>query len=210
MDWTRKLEMKYRRFAIKGILNYVIAGQVLVFGIVLLINQNLPLQLMFFTPYILQGEIWRIITFIFLPSSYSFIWFPISAMFYYFIGMQLEHSWGEFKLNLYFWLSVIGSICAGALVGYTDNSALLSALFLAYAMLYPNRSVMLMMVIEVKVAWLGYAAGAFWLYNFIMASWQGKISLVFGMLGFIVFFGPTLFKTIRAYIRRQIWRNKNR
>ncbi len=210
MDWVRKLERKFGRYAITGLMNYVVAGQVFVYGVMLLVNQYFGGYITFSRSAILQGEVWRIITFIFYPATTSIFWFVFVAYFYYFIGQLLEHTWGKFRLNLYFFLGMLGAIIAGFLFGYTSNGALLTSLFLAYAMLYPEREVLVMFILPVKVKWLGWLAGAQWLFSFLLSGLAGKAALLLGMLGFILFFGQDFWNSGRAKIRREIWRHKNR
>ena len=47
---------------------------------------------------ILQGQIWRIVTFIIQPPSDSLIFIVFVLYLYYMIGKQLEAAWGAFVL----------------------------------------------------------------------------------------------------------------
>ncbi len=45
---------------------------------------------MFSRSLIFKGQIWRLITFIFVPGNTSIFWFALSMYFYWFIGSNLS------------------------------------------------------------------------------------------------------------------------
>lgn len=68
MNWLDRLERKMRRFSIPRLMDYIIGGM----GIVFLANLLLPVDLyrLFALDMgrVLQGEIWRLVTFIFFAA----------------------------------------------------------------------------------------------------------------------------------------------
>ena len=58
---------------------------------------------------LLHGEVWRLVTFVFVPAYSSPFALLISLYFYYWIGSTLERQWGTAKFNLYY--------ISGALLG---------------------------------------------------------------------------------------------
>ncbi len=210
MNWLRTLERKVSRYTINNLMNYIVAGQVLVFGIMFLIDASFYYNIILWRSEILRGEVWRLITFVFAPTSTQVLWFAISAYFYYIIGKTLEYTWGTTRFNLYFLFGMLGAIAAGMLTGYADNSTLLLSLFFAFAMLYPEREVLVFFVLPVKMKWLGWLSGALWAWSFLTASWVGRVGLVFSMAGFFIYFGKDFYDGIRARVRRELWRRKNR
>ena len=54
------------------------------------------------------------------------------------------------------------------------------------------------------------SAAAMWLFSFLTAGWLYKVSYLLSMLGFVLFFGPQALRSIRAWIRREQWKRKNR
>lgn len=74
--------------------------------------------LSFDTSAILQGQVWRIITFIFVPTGSSNIFFFVLTLyFYYFIGSALEREWGSNKFTVFYFFGVILNIILGFFVG---------------------------------------------------------------------------------------------
>lgn len=89
------MERRFGKYAIKNLMLYIIALYVL--GII--INIWTPLvydtYLALDAQKILQGQVWRIVTFIIQPPSNTNIIFLIFVLyFYYMIGTVLENIWG--------------------------------------------------------------------------------------------------------------------
>jgi hypothetical protein len=58
---------------------------------------------------VLDGELWRLVTFIAIPLSDSFLMFFI-LWFLYYIFKTLRSEWGDFKFSLYFFLAWFGAV----------------------------------------------------------------------------------------------------
>ena len=90
---------KIGRYAVPNLMLYIIimygAGYVLY-----LINPAFYAQYLCLNAQaILHGQVWRIITFIIQPPSYSLIWMLVALSLYYFIGKELERAWGTSVLT---------------------------------------------------------------------------------------------------------------
>ena len=68
-NWLNKLERKYGRFGIPNLTNILVAGQILVFAIELFIDRTITAWVGLNRFFLLQGQIWRAITFVFIPFS---------------------------------------------------------------------------------------------------------------------------------------------
>jgi hypothetical protein len=94
-----EIELKYRRYAISNLMTYIIALNAVVFVIDLFIPQsNLFAKLALNPAMILRGEVWRLITFLFLPPSTSPIWISICPILLLSGGQQPGESMGELPL----------------------------------------------------------------------------------------------------------------
>ena len=69
MNWITKLERKYGRFCIPNLINVLIGGQILVYAIELFVNQYISFALSLSRDGLLAGQIWRALTFVFVPFS---------------------------------------------------------------------------------------------------------------------------------------------
>lgn len=211
MNWLSKLERRYGRFCIPNLISVLIAGQIVVYAVELFVNQYIAAELMLLRTGLMAGQLWRLVTFIFVPfSSGSILSFVIGTYFTWFIGSALEREWGDFRFNLYILLGMVGAVAACLATGYATTYCLSLSLFLAFAMLYPEMEVLLFFVLPVRVKYLGIVAAAVWALSFLTASGAGKVNYLLCMLGFIVFFGPQLWRSVRAWWRREQWKRQNR
>lgn len=212
MNWITKLERKYGRFCIPNLINILIGGQILVYAIELFVNQYISFYLSLSRSALFAGQIWRLFTFVLVPFSGGG---PLSVVlgiyFTWFIGTALEREWGDFRYTVYFLLGMAGTVLACLLTGVTASTYCLSlSLLLAFAMLYPEVQILLFFVIPIRVKYFGLLAAAMWVLSFATTSLPGKLSLLLSMLNVWVFFAPMGYRSIRAWIRREQWKRKNR
>lgn len=74
------------------------------------------LGLLSFSPTaILHGQIWRLVTFVFVPTN-SGIWLLISLYFYYFVGSVLEREWGAGRFTIFYLSGMLLTIVYGFIV----------------------------------------------------------------------------------------------
>ncbi len=105
MNWLNKLERKLGRYAIPNLILYLIGA----YSVGFVLNMVAPsiLNYLNFQPYyILHGQIWRLVTWIFMPTDSNILFLIIMMMLYYQLGMALERTWGTFRFNVY----IIGGI----------------------------------------------------------------------------------------------------
>ena len=211
-NWLNRLERKYGRFGIPNLTNILVAGQILVFAVELFVNSTITLWLGLSRFLLLQGQVWRVLTFVFIPfSGGSILSVVLGIYFTWFIGTALEREWGDFRYTVYFLLGMAGTVLACLLTGVTASTYCLSlSLLLAFAMLYPEVQILLFFVIPIRVKYFGLLAAAMWVLSFATASLPGKLSLLLSMLNVWVFFAPVGYRSIRAWIRREQWKRKNR
>lgn len=221
MKWFYKLEYKHPNWCIPNLMLVVIAGQALVY----VVNQfsygfSLIEKLYLNFNMILHGEVWRLLTFLFVPESTTPIMLLITLYFYYFIGHGLELAWGDFKFNVYYLFGALGAIAASALsmvltgYGYGSASYLNLSLFFAYAMLWPNTQLLLFFIIPVKIKYLAWFSGAVCLVNFIFGLWPSRLAIVLSLVNFLLFFGGDFLRNARNEVKyfrtRQMWKRNNR
>ncbi len=212
MHWMDKLERKLGRYAVPHMM-YVVTGIMLaVFAANLVLGGIVSPMLFFHRGLILQGQVWRIITFIFLPPSTSVLWIAFSLYFYCLMGNALESAWGTFRFNLFYLCGVAGSILAGFITGTGVNHFLNMSLFFAYAAVYPENQIMLFFFLPIKVKWLAAANALYFLYMFVVGGWTARAAILFSLLNIWLFFGGDLFRHIRQQAgywktRRQFRKN---
>lgn len=214
MNWLNRMEYKYgRRFGIPNLMIYITATMLAVFVIDTVLPVSILQYIGFSRARILQGEIWRLITFIFEPTSYRPITLIISLYFYYFIGNTLENIWGPFRFTVYYIFGVIGAIIGGMIAGGATNSYLNLSLFFAFAHLFPEQQVLLFFIIPIKIKYLAWVNWFFFLASFIMGGLVTKVAILFSLLNFFLFFGKDIWRNMKdkyyTYKRRRNFKNNN-
>lgn len=71
---------------------------------------SLSYYLMFDREAIFHGQIWRLVSFIFMPPSSSPVFLLISLMFYWYLGTSLQNTWGTFRFTVYYLCGMLGAI----------------------------------------------------------------------------------------------------
>jgi membrane associated rhomboid family serine protease len=190
---VNELRRKWNRFLYnnsdKGIPNlmlYLSLGTVLVYFFMMIDPSNVIYQFIRFDrQLILQGQVWRLFTYIFVPNS-SGIWLFLLLFAYYGIGRMVEAAWGTLKFNLFYLTGVIIMDLGALLLGTTASSYYLNlSLFLALATMYPDNKVLFMYIIPLKMKYLAW----FYLIMLVLDVVGGDFSAVFALLNYFLFFG---------------------
>ncbi|NMC57380.1 MAG: rhomboid family intramembrane serine protease [Eubacteriaceae bacterium] len=210
MKFLYKMERKFGRFAIKNLMLHITILNAIVYLTSYLFTTFSLVSYMALVPnLVMQGQVWRIITYVFVPPNVSIILTAITLYFYYFIGLSLEHRWGSFKFNVYYLLGIILTAAASMISGYTIVGTYLNlSLFFAFAMLYPNMEVLFFFVIPIKVKYLAYFDAAFYAYVLIKGTPNDRIAIIGSLLNFFIFFGPDIYKMIK--LRIKVMKNRSR
>ena len=112
MKWLDRLERKYGRYAIKNLMLYIVILNAVVYVLMMIPGTNLINKFILDPQLVLKGEIWRLVTYIFIPPNASPIFIIFVLYFYYMIGSNLENEWGSFRFNLYYFLGMLGTTIA--------------------------------------------------------------------------------------------------
>ena len=205
-DGVQRFCAAHPRFGIPNLMRVIVIGNVAVYVLMLLTQANDANALSFLTfnlNALLHGEVWRLVTFVFVPAYSSPFALLISLYFYYWIGSTLERQWGTAKFNLYYisgaLLTVLGVVLASLITG---NPYLTAAgtgyvnlsMFFAFAFLFPDTTVLLYFILPVKMKWLAYLDGALFAFDIIKAigahNWAGVVLPIVALLNFAVFIWP--------------------
>lgn len=187
----QRLERKLGRFAIPHAIR-ILAGFQLLVWLLWIINRDLGTLLAMDAEAILRGEVWRLVGFLFLPIGVGLLTL-IAIMFLFFIGEGLEQAWGPFRVNLYLLVTVVAVFWANYLFGAPGVSFFVkSGLIMAFATVYPQHTIMLMLVIPIKMKWVGWIAALTCLFYFWGGPGQVSIAVVASLFPFALFVLPGL------------------
>jgi len=208
LKWFNKLERKYGRYAIRDLMTYIVILNAVVYVITLMLpDSNLYYKFSLNPALILKGEVWRLVTFLFLPPFEHPIWIVFTLYFYYLVGSNLEHQWGSFRLNLYYLIGVLSTIAA-SFIGFStlSNEHLNLSLFLAFAHLFPNFELLIFFILPVKVKFLAWLEWAFIIISVIFFPLPLKLAAIASVVNYFLFFGSELKTTIK--LRWQTYKNR--
>lgn len=197
--YLNKLERKIGRYAVPYLMYVVSAVTLAVYLIELLLpSAQLSSWLSLNMAQVLNGQVWRLVTFIFIPQATSIFWLLIELYFYCFIGSVLEREWGSFRLNVFYLFGMIGAILAAAITGYGVNIYLNLSLFFAFAILYPDEEVLLFFILPIKMKYLAIADAVFFGIRLILGSWADRLAIIMSLVNVIIFFGPSFLETVKS------------
>ena len=204
-DAVQRFCARHPRFGIPNLMLYIVAGNVIVYLLMMFTQANDANALAFLTlntSAVLKGELWRIITYVFVPTSSGIFWLLISLYFYYWIGSTLERQWGTAKFTLYYisgvLLTAVGVLIASLISGQSYTVAgsyyVNLSMFFAFAFLFPDTQVLLFFIVPIKMKWLAYLDAALFAVDVVRSllagNWGGALLPVIALLNFAVFIWP--------------------
>jgi hypothetical protein len=209
MNWLNTLERKFGNIAIPHLVRWVVLFNAIGYT---LYHIN-PLFLSFFSldsSKVMEGEVWRLVTFLFIPPDFDPLWIAFTLYFMFIMGEALEHEWGAFRLNFFY---VVGMISTTVIAfffrpGQIDSTYLNTNLFLAFATLFPEYVIYLFFIIPVKVKWLGILTGVFLFGSILLGSVPTKLAVIISLVNYFIFFGPSIYAEMK--LRRKAVRARSR
>ncbi|MCI7129101.1 MAG: hypothetical protein MSA09_00765 [Lachnospiraceae bacterium] len=211
MNYLNKLERKLGRYAIPNLSMWLIVGYAIGYMLYYVeMFTTLPILefLMLDPAKVMHGQIWRLVTWVLMPPSYSNIFFYIIMMLlYYQLGSALERTWGTFRYNVYIFGGILFTavgvmvtffvlrafgVAEAYMMGYAVSTYYINlSIFLAFAVCYPEMQLMLYFIIPVKIKWLAILYAVLVGVSFLQTGWTGRIVIVMSLMNFLVFFFST-------------------
>lgn len=188
------------RFAVPGLMRYIVGANLVTYFLGMLSPVGLGFLAMD-PAAVLQGEIWRVVTYVLLPTS-SGVWLLISCLFYYWLGGALEQIWGSAKFTIYYLSGMLLTSLASLLALLIDGISLPisgavyvnTALFFAYALYNPEAMVRINFIIPIKMKWVAWFEAALYAVQVVRYAvsglWGMALMPVVALLNLFVFFAP--------------------
>lgn len=194
----QKLERKLGRFAIPNLTLFLVAGQTGSF----VLSRAKPAfasQLVLIPEAVLDGEWWRLISFLFLHPSDNIIFVFFALYLLYMMGSALEATWGAFRYNVFILVGWIASIGAAFSVpgAYATNVYLMGSVFLAFAWLNPNYQLLLFFILPIRIKWLALLTWIAYVVMAVIGDWQDRALIGAGVANFFLFFGRDIVARIK-------------
>ncbi|MEY4483700.1 MAG: hypothetical protein RL693_1152 [Verrucomicrobiota bacterium] len=193
MPLLNTLENKLGRYAVPHLVRILAGFQVAVW-LMIKLQPEFEVFLLLERTRVFSGELWRLVTWIFVPGQMNPIFLFFAVMIMFTIGDALEDAWGAFRLNLYLFGGVAAVIAGVLIFNFIPSGIMIyTTLFLAFAVLFPDFEFLIFFILPVKVKYLGMITGALMLLNFIDTP-GARLPIIFSLLNFIVAFAPGFFK----------------
>ncbi|TCO93938.1 hypothetical protein EV701_10324 [Chthoniobacter flavus] len=207
MNWITRAERRFGHLAIPNLIRVITGFSALVFILYKLVNPHLIEVLALDPQAVMRGQVWRLVTYIFIPSIGSpiidWIWAAFYIGYMWWIGDGLENAMGSFRVNVFYLLGMIGVTIAAFYTRSGFAAAMLnSSLLFAFARFYPEEMIYLMGLVPVKVKWLAWISGIFLVLGFLANGWSYRISLLVAFANYFIFFGREIFQD--AVHRREV------
>ena len=200
-----ELRRRFERFCFKnrdkGIPNlmlYISLGAGLVYLFTMATqNSVLYYYLMFDRELILQGQVWRLISYPLTYNARNLLLTAVSLLCYYSLGRAMENIWGTFRFNL-FYLSGILMMDIYCMIfgGYADVYYLNLSLFLSYATMFPNAQFLLFFIIPVKAWIFALLDLVLVLIGLLTDSFPYNLFSVISIANYFLFFGKDVLNVI--------------
>lgn len=161
---------KHPNFGIPNLMKIIVFGQIAVYLVdmlsSLMFHQSWIIYLQFAPALILNGQVWRLVTWVLVPNASSPFMLLLTCYFYYWIATMLEREWGTARFSLFYFSGMVLSVVLGMVLGFvqlnlTHTIAFMNlsyylnlSIFLVLAVLYGEMQVLLFFVVPVKMKWM--------------------------------------------------------
>ncbi|MGI5962916.1 MAG: hypothetical protein ACOX7N_04255 [Lawsonibacter sp.] len=210
--WLDRFCYRHPNLGIPNLMKYIALGNVIVFVGDMVTMGGFSWMTRFYPELILQGQVWRLVTFIFSPVSSGgsniftkTLLFALTTFFYYWIGTSLERQWGTARFNVFYGLGVLLNILVGLIAfafppdmlygNYYETANMYyvnMSMFFSFATLFPDMQVLLYGIIPLKVKWLAWVDAALFAFDigfsFTAHNWLGVALPIIAILNYLIFF----------------------
>lgn len=193
------------RLGIPNLMRWIVAANAVIYIFSMFDRSGLLLStLAMDASSVLHGQLWRIVTFVLIPTGSRPLSVLLSLFFYYWLGESMERLWGSTKFTVYYAGGMLLSVLASLLALFLDGFAfplygagyVNAALFFAYALTYPEAMVRVFYIIPVKMKWLAIVEAALYalavIYGVVLGAWGYALTPIVAMLNLFIFFSPDL------------------
>ena len=170
---------------------------------------------------VMQGEVWRLATFLFTPPPIGPIFVIFFFAMFHLFGSSLEQQCGPFKSNVFLLIGYLANVAAAFVGSFVlqqqlgpelnetlklasipaTNLFLYGSVFLAFARLYPDFTLNLFFILPIRIKWLAILMWIGFAYMLVRGNWMIRMLIISTVLNYLLFFG-------REHIRE--WRQGQR
>jgi len=169
---------RFPRFGIPHLMRVLVFGMGLVYVLGWVDREGGVTSWLFFSSHeILNGQVWRLFSFIFVPTQHNPVWFAVSLFIYYSLGTSLERAWGTAKFNIYVLFNILILAGAGMVIHFAapafsfatflfvNGYFVMTFLIFAFITLSSDSTFHLSFILPIRASWLGLLMGAALIYD---------------------------------------------
>lgn len=200
MSLLDKLEKKYQRFGIPNFTLNLVIGQSLVY--ILAMTGRVNVDFLLLVPNkVLQGEIWRLFTFVIMPPFTHPIFIFFALYLFYLMGTSLENYWGTFRYTVFLLIGYIATVLVSFFTpSYSATNLFLGgSVFLAFASLNPNFELALFFILPVKIKWLALLTWIGYFFQIGFGSWSTRFMVLASICNYLIFFSRDIVLRMRSH-----------
>lgn len=211
MGFFNRLERTFGRLAVPNLALYLVAGQVMVLAFAMFGRPEIVRVIGLLPVAVLDGQWWRVVSFLFVPPVSLAGFDALDAMFlafawylFYMMGSALEQHWGVFRFNLFIGLGWFLTVGASFLSpgSYATNLFLAGSVFLAFAFLNPDFEMLLFFILPVKIKWLALIQWIFYGIEFARGPGAVRLAVLASVGNFLIFFTGEIIQRMKTGRRR--------
>lgn len=192
-----RLERRFGRWAIPNLTWYLVGLGALVFAL----DYAKPgfTQILLLDPaLVMKGQVWRLVTYLFIPPPTSAIFILFALYFTWLFGTSLEAEWGAFKYNVFYLIGMLGTTSSAFILGTSvSNMYLNMTIFLAFATLFPDYEIVLFFLIPVKVKWLAWLSVVGLAMVVVFGGFAERVATIVAVANYLLFFQGTIRQSFR-------------
>ena len=201
----KNLRRRFERFCYqnrdKGIPNlmlYISLGCALVYLITQITGHPILYSLLLFDrTAILQGQIWRLISYPLTFYNSNILLMALMLYCYYSLGRAMETIWGTLRFNLFYFTGIVMmDLYCLAFGGQADVTYLNLSLFLSYATMFPDAGFLLFFIIPVKAWIFALVDLALVIYGLIVYPFPYNLFSVISLANYFLFFGKDVLNVV--------------
>ncbi len=211
MQLLDRLEQKWGKFTFPYLLITLLAGHVLFYFAISTNKISLDL-LNLNASKVLDGEVWRIFSFMLDPLRFNNLAFVFFIYITYLTGSKLEWEWGEFRFAFYLGLGWFSTVLLSFIIPGADfsNFFIFLSMSMAFARVFPDYIFMVFFVLPVRAKYMGMIAGGMFVLALVSGPLPLKLEAAGALVPFVLFFGKDFAGSVKQRKRATEFRKKAR
>ena len=199
---------RHRDKGIPNLMLYIMLGTGVLY-LLSMITQDFRFYsyLVFDRDLILQGQVWRLISYPLTYYVYNPLMMALFCLCYYSIGRAMENMWGTLRFNLFYLSGIVMMDIYCMIFGCSADVTYLNlSLFLSYATMFPDARFLIFFIIPIKAWVLALVDLVLILFGLISDPFPYNLFSVISLANYFLFFGKDVLNIIpvswRANARR--------